>query len=166
MCMAVTVERAVLEQAEDIVQMHWDAEDWILARELDAPARGEVSLADVREQIEFGEWRVALFAGIVVGALRVLRTDPDVWTEDDIPAAYVARVMTDRRHASAGLGAQLLRWVDEHARSEEASVVRLECVETNARLRDYYEEQGFFLVGRRDFDVEWPSVVLMEKSLR
>ncbi|MEV0948155.1 GNAT family N-acetyltransferase [Rhodococcus sp. NPDC049939] len=164
--MAVTVERAVLDQAEDIVQMHWDAEDWLRAREIDPPARGDVSLADVREQIELGQWQVALFAGIVVGALRVLRSDPEVWIEDGVPATYVARIMTDRKHASAGLGAQLLRLVDDQARAENASVVRLECVETNVRLRDYYEQQGFFRVGRRDFEVDWPSVLLMEKVVR
>ncbi|AWK71637.1 GNAT family N-acetyltransferase [Rhodococcus oxybenzonivorans] len=164
--MAVTVERAVLDQAEDIVQMHWDAEDWLAEQQIDPPSRGDVSLADVREQIEAGEWRVARSGGIVAGALRVLRADPDIWVDDEVPATYVARVMTDRRHASPGLGAQLLRWVDEHARSEAVSVVRLECVETNRRLRTYYEEQGFFLVGRRDFEVEWPSVVLLEKAVR
>lgn len=160
--MVVTVERATLDHAEDIVQMAWDAEDWLLSKGVE-PASGDgVSLADVREQIEIGEWNIALFAGIAVAAARVLNAPP---------ALHVACVMIDRKQAGPGLGAQLLRWVDEKAGTENASLVRVECAESNKRLRGYYEEQGFSVAGRTDIEGQCPDerqcpdVVVLEKSV-
>ena len=45
------------------------------------------------------------------------------------------------------------------------SHVRLDCVEHNLRLRDYYRQAGFSEVGRKDVDEPWLPVTLLEKRL-
>ena len=45
-------------------------------------------------------------------------------------------------------------------------LVRLDCVEGNARLRQYYRQLGFTEVGRRAFeDRRWHPVVLLERPI-
>lgn len=43
--------------------------------------------------------------------------------------------------------------------------MRLDCVESNQRLRDFCRAQGYSEVGRRDFDGPWFSATLFEKAL-
>jgi RimJ/RimL family protein N-acetyltransferase len=43
--------------------------------------------------------------------------------------------------------------------------MRLDCVESNARLRTLYRSAGYREVGRHDFRGPWLSVTLFEKTL-
>lgn len=76
---------------------------------------------------------------------------------------YVHGVMVARAQSGQGIGAALLRWAEEQARAAGAPALRLDCVESNHRLRAHYLAQGFDEVGRRDFPGPWHSVVLFEK---
>jgi hypothetical protein len=51
------------------------------------------------------------------------------------------------------------------AASAGASVLRLDCVENNARLCDYYRVLGFSQVGRRDLTGYAHGVALFERRL-
>lgn len=159
------MERATQADAEDIFHLRTAAEDWLEEQGIQQWLKGEVSLADVRKGIQRREWWLVRGSAGPCGALRLLWSDPAVWTADDIFSAYVHGLVVDRRRAGAGLGADLMRWVEEQARSAGAAVVRLDCVEGNLDLRRYYRRQGFEEVGRRDFDGPWFSAVLMEKWL-
>ncbi|QNG18130.1 GNAT family N-acetyltransferase [Rhodococcus triatomae] len=135
--MTVTVRQARAEDAEDIVQLQWDAEDWLAERGLADPDDSDVSLADVRENIGAGRWYVAQSAGIVVGTFRL------TWPVGSGAgtSAILDRLVVDR--ASAGLGGELLRWIGDHVRSHDVECLRVACVEDNGRLLEYYRDQGF-----------------------
>jgi GNAT superfamily N-acetyltransferase len=47
-----------------------------------------------------------------------------------------------------GLGAQILTWAALKAQREGKRFVRLDCLASNARLRQYYEEQEFVYRGQ------------------
>jgi GNAT superfamily N-acetyltransferase len=64
-----------------------------------------------------------------------------LWADRPAPAAYVHRLAV--RRAAAGLGARILDWAATTAASEGHRFLRLDCVESNRRLRDYYEAAGF-----------------------
>jgi GNAT superfamily N-acetyltransferase len=162
----VVVEAATAGDAAAILRLRLAAEDWLYSRGIEQWGRNEVTAADVSRQIDRGEWHVVRDAGATIAAFRLLWSDPHMWGELDTFAAYVHGLMIDRSRAGTGLGAEVLSWVEERARSAGAPAVRLDCVESNKRLRDYYREQGFTEVGRRDFDGRWSSVVLMENDLR
>ena len=82
-----------------------------------------------------------------------------------MPAHYVHGLMTDRGHAGTGLGASLLAWAADQARQTGAEALRLDCIETNVRLRQYYSGQGFRPVGRFAYPAPWHSVVLWERTI-
>lgn len=76
---------------------------------------GEVAPAQVRAQIERGQWWV-LEEDFLVAAVRVLESDPQVWPEPGPePARYVHGLMVDHRAAGRRLGEGLLAWVEARA---------------------------------------------------
>ena len=95
-----------------------------------------------------------------------MRSDPEVWGDDDGGAVYVHSFVVDRDRSGEGIGRQVLDWVDAEARRLRAEVVRLDCVEVNPHVRGYYRAAGFAEVGRRDHAYDsLDAVVLMEKRL-
>ena len=163
--MPVTVRVATTDDVPGIYALRVAAGEWMLARGWPR-WHGVVSVERVTRQVEAGEWRVASAAGADVGALRLLRTDPAVWGDDDGAAVYVHSFVVDRGHAGEGIGAQMLRRVEDEARSIGATRVRLDCVEVDPDIRRYYRDAGFTEVGRQACDdPALDDVVLMEKRL-
>lgn len=151
------------DDAAAILGLRAAAARWMAGRGIEQWHPGEVSLAEVRRQVDAGEWHVTGAGQGVQAALRLLWSDP-VWA-DDVPAAYVHGLVIDRALAGRGLGAELLDWAGAQGRRAGASVLRLDCVEDNPGLRRYYARQGFREVGRRDFEGPWHSVVLLEREI-
>jgi ribosomal protein S18 acetylase RimI-like enzyme len=79
-----------------------------------------------------------------IAAVAEVKTDPEaLWGFDAQSSAYVHKLAIRRKFASEGVGAALLRSTIENAFSDGLSFVRLDCVASNRRLRNYYEDLGF-----------------------
>lgn len=163
--MSVRIQRASERDGPQILALRRAAEEWLASRGIKQWETGEVDLEVVERQLAANEWYVARAGGDLAGALRLLWSDEPVWQEDNAFAAYVHGLMVNRSHAGRGIGAQLLRWAEEQALLAGTSQLRLDCGESNRQLRAYYERQGFQIVGRRDFEGFWYSVVLLMKPL-
>ncbi|WP_308263251.1 GNAT family N-acetyltransferase [Rhodococcus erythropolis] len=165
------VVQAVETDGPVILALRHAAEDWLAERGIIQWRPREVSVEQVGEQISRGEFYVARDReqSRIVGALRLIRSDPVVWPDSDEPAGYVHGLVIDRAFSGASMGERLLGWALRRSAEEGAQYLRLDCVETNVRLRRYYLDAGFTEVGRRDFgddaDNGWFSVVLFERSL-
>lgn len=160
------LEVAGPRDAERLLALREAAAAWLTGRGIRQWQPGEVSIDDVHRQVPAGEWHVHRENDQIAGALRLLWQDEAIWGPQRPVAAYVHGLVIDRRYAGAGLGSALLGWAAHQARSRERPLLRLDCVEDNPGLRSVYERQGFHVVGRRDFDARWYSVVLMEKDLQ
>lgn len=162
-----SIEQAVLADAVAVHELRCQIEDWLGEQGIEQWGHGHVSRQEITEQIRAGQWHLLRDPDVgIAAAARLLRTDPEVWGAEDIPAVYVHGLMVSRGAAGRGLGACLLEWAAERGRAEGAEVVRLDCVETNTVLRTFYQRQGFQEVGRRDFDGPWYSATLLEKFLQ
>nr|WP_279672371.1 GNAT family N-acetyltransferase [Flexivirga meconopsidis] len=141
--------------------------DWLLDRGVEQWHPDDVPLKDIRAQVAAGEWFVLTGADdTIVATVRYLHRDDDVWPGDETPAAYLHGLMVDRSHAGTDVGGELLRWAERRAADEGRDHLRLDCVEANHALRNYYASQGFREVGRRAFeDPKWRPVALFEKPL-
>ncbi|MCZ4517414.1 GNAT family N-acetyltransferase [Rhodococcus ruber] len=164
----LTVELASAADAATILALRHAAEDWLAARRIDQWTPREVPLSTVAAQIDAGEFHIARRhpGGPIVGALRLIWADPDIWPEQVEAAGYVHGLVIDRSESGTGLGASLLEWASQRTRQEGRALLRLDCAETNIDLRSYYSRQGFRCVGRRDFGDggSWFSVALFEMS--
>lgn len=140
---------AVWQQQQGLVQ--WDP--------------GEVPEEEFRRQTDSGELFVVRSDQQLVGAVRLVWSDPATWDVDPTHAAgYVHGLMTSRR--GTGLGNWLLTWSENHIRDQGRWLSRLDCVVTNDRLRNYYLDHGYHEVGVRTFgDPAWRPVMRFEKPL-
>jgi len=159
------VQPATLADEAEILRLRHEAEDWLEQRRIVQWGRGFLQAVDVRDQMLAGQWYVSRGDIGLEAALRLLWSDAPIWQHEDMRAAYVHGLVIDRRCAGRGLGAELLRWVEVQARKAGVPVLRLDCVESNSRLRRYYTDLGFSEVGRRDFEGPWPSAVLFQKPV-
>lgn len=162
---AVRLARA--GDAPSLLSLRSAAEQWLAERGIQQWGVGEVSLADIAAHVDRAEWFVSTNpAGGILAALRFLDEDTDVWPDAEPGTArYVHGLVVDRVVAPPGAGAALLRWAEQRAAGQGVPVMRLDCVESNTRLRRFYTDQGYRQVGRRDFDGPWFSAALFEKHL-
>ncbi len=160
------MRRASADEAAVILELRAAAQRWLTGRGIEQWLPGEISVADVQQQAAAGEWHVAGDDHAIHAALRVLTSDW-MWAghEAQRPAVYVHGLVIDRAQAGRGLGARLLDWAAAQGRSAGAEVLRLDCMEANPGLRQYYAGLGFRQVGRLDFDGPWHSAVLLERDI-
>ena len=158
-------EPAEAEDAAALLALREAAATWLAGRGIRQWESGEVTLQDVRDQAEAGQWHVVREDGAAVAALRLLWQDEPVWGPQPPVAAYVHGLVVSQRHHGLGLGSALLRWAAGQARARERTLLRLDCGEDNRALRRYYAGQGFDAVGRRDPHGRWYAVVLLERRL-
>lgn len=161
-------EPAVPDDADGILQMRESAARWLLSKGVRQWEPGEVTLAEVVQQVHDRQWWVLRGGGRLRGALRLLDEDPATWLEPGSEAAlYVHGLVVARDESGAALGAALLRWAESVAEQRKVALLRLDAVESNARLRAYYRNYGFREVGRVDpNDPRWYPAVLLEKRLQ
>lgn len=160
------MDKAHAQDAAAILALRHLLEEWLEANGVEQWRRSQVALVDVEQQIAAGEWHVLRSAsGGLRAALRLLWSDEPVWHDRNAYAAYVHGLMVSRTEAGCGLGAALLSWAEQQACHAGAPALRLDCLETNAVLRDYYRTLRFQEVGRQDFE-DGPSSVLWERAVR
>lgn len=147
-----------------LLELREKAARWLVDQGVAQWNPGEVCLEEIRGQIADGEWFVVRQA-VVVAGLRLLWSDDVMWGHQPPDAVYVHGLVIDRRLAGHGLGAVLLEWVQEQALAADRLHLRLDCVENNHALRNYYARAGFQEVGRRDLDGPWHPAVLLEKLI-
>jgi len=108
----------------------------------------------VEDGLSAGEFRIVESASEVIGCVRVQDADPLFWGAREELAAYVHSLTIDRSLAGRGIGAQVLDAIGVESAARGARWLRLDCGETAAGLRTYYESCGFCVVGETVVDGE------------
>ena len=83
-------------------------------------------------------------SGQIVGA-GVLAAHDDGWPKDDILSFYLHNFVTALD--APGVGNLFLQRCEQYARENGASVLRLDCEQSNRKLNQYYERHGYLAVG-------------------
>ncbi|HKB31125.1 MAG TPA: GNAT family N-acetyltransferase [Streptosporangiaceae bacterium] len=125
-------------------------------------------VARVMDGIESGKTWIAWDGHNAAATITVEdRADPKLWNEWEgaEPAAYVHRLVVNRRYAGLGLGAALLNWAGDRAvDAYGAKSIRIDVWTTNMALHRYYERQGFIFV-RECSDLSYPSGALFQRDI-
>ena len=136
----MNVRRARAEELDEAVAVLSEAAAWLRSRGIEQwphPYPAEW----VAASIERGETYLAREDGAVVGTITLRWADPAFWGEQPPVAGYVHGLAV--RRDFAGRGPELLEWAERRVRKAGRDLVRLDCRTDNARLRRYYEKQGF-----------------------
>ena len=78
----------------------------------------------------------------IIGVFR-LRWEDDYWMTAAGKAGYVHSFALCDDACGYGIGEQILGWIGDYLREHQCDYLRLDCIAANARLRRYYEDQGF-----------------------
>ncbi|MFI6858611.1 GNAT family N-acetyltransferase [Streptomyces sp. NPDC050421] len=152
-----------------VVRLRDDAARWMLARGVTGQWQpGELSGDHFRRIMETGEVWLAEAAGHVVGAWELWWEDEDAWGPQSSQAGYVHRLMVDRSRVPPGTGRQLLRAAERRVAETGRPLVRLDCLAGNVRLKAYYLDAGYRVVGHKEGKPQPggapKSFTLLEKS--
>lgn len=153
-----------------------DARNWLWTKDTDQwekpwPTAAERD-ARVLKGLQNGKtWIV--WDGAAAAATVTIATahNPAVWSEPTCTcdlterAVYVHRLITARRYAGRGLGAELINWAGLRGRRKNrARRIRIDVWSTNTGLHDYYVSKGFKPCGHCP-DRDYPSGALFEKPV-
>ncbi len=97
------------------------------------------------KQIDKGRLYVLTNKNKVIGSLVLLETDPR-WGDNKGKEYYIHNLVSDINYK--GLGTHLLDAVQNLAKENGKTKVRLDCAIDNTKLNKYYEKLGFMYVGK------------------
>jgi GNAT superfamily N-acetyltransferase len=104
----------------------------------------ELTPEKLMDHIHAGELYLVMMQSRPVGTVIFQLHDKTYWP--DMPegdAAYIHKIILRRSVAGAGLGAQILAWAKEKARSAGMAYLRLDTEAARAKLCALYESAGF-----------------------
>ena len=151
--MTPTMRRAGPGDVADVLTVLDEVAGWLDERGVRQwPPRFEEEW--VEPSVLAGETWLAVADAHVLATVTLDRADR-LWADRPASATYVHRLAV--RRVAAGLGARVLGWAATRAAAEGCRFLRLDCVASNRRLRDYYEAAGFR--HRGDVEVTGPPGV-------
>lgn len=147
----LTFRRADTDDLDTLVALYDGAARWMLANGIDQWKPGEKSEEHFLLRIKEGEvWLAETADGAAAGGYELWWDDEPAWGAQPPVAGYVHRLMV-RRGVPAGTGAALLAHAEHRIADSGRSLCRLDCVSSNPRLRTYYEQRGYSVVGEQPF---------------
>ena len=60
--------------------------------------------------------------------------------------------MVKRKYKNLGLGDRILLWIQNECLSRDKHLLRVDCLESNKKLRKYYIDRGFVECGEIEFN--------------
>ncbi|MGW4981678.1 GNAT family N-acetyltransferase [Streptomyces mirabilis] len=166
----LTYRQATEADIPTLVRLRDEAAHWQITHGIDQWKPGQLTEPHFRTRLAEGEVWLALLDERVAGAWELWWDDPAAWGPQPPTAAYIHRLMTDRRVAPPGAGRHMLAEAERRIAAAGRPLSRLDCLSTNPRLRKYYQAAGYTVVGEqtaKDGGLGTPyAVTLLEKHLR
>ncbi|WP_055532168.1 GNAT family N-acetyltransferase [Streptomyces alboniger] len=166
----LTVRGAREGDVATLTGLYDGAARWMRERGIDQWKPGDKDERHFRRLITSGveEVWLAQEGGEVVGAYEIWWDDEAAWGVTEPVAGYVHRLMV-RRGARPGTGRAMLARAERRIAEAGRELARLDCVSANPRLRVYYEDAGYTVVGelpgKAAADGSTYGVTLLEKRL-
>lgn len=154
--------------AEAVLGLRDSLARWLLDRGVGQWEPAELPAEWIEDRIAAGSVYLVHHRSQLVGSVTITSEDALIWGDHDDLAGYIHMLMVARAFAGHGVGRSMLSWCEARIEADGRDLARLDCVRSNERLRRYYEEAGYGLVGYKDFpEIPWArETALYEKHLR
>jgi GNAT superfamily N-acetyltransferase len=152
----IVIARATLAETDLLIAIHEEAARWLWGRGIRQWEPGTFPRDALIGCIERGEAYLARLDGGPVGMAILQEADEDTWGTRPDNAVYLHGLRVLRAFAGQGLGRAILCWAEGQVAARGRIYLRLDCKADNAKLRAYYEDAGFRLVGAKT-DEDDPS---------
>ena len=170
------IARAGAQHLDDVLGLIEDARGWLWTKDTDQweepwptpSARNARVLKGLQNGKTWIVWDKDEPAATVTIATAL---NPAVWSKPECMcdlnerAVYVHRLITARKYAGCGLGAELIDWAGLRGRRKNrARWIRIDVWSSNTGLHDYYKSKGFEPCGKCA-DPKYPSGALFQKPV-
>jgi GNAT superfamily N-acetyltransferase len=163
--------QATMEDIHLLADWRWEVAAWIHEKGSDQWDTTGLSREEferrITRSIKAGETWLALDDdGRPIGTIAIdVVGDEGLWTDEELRQSYVIHRMTvPRPESGRGVGAAMVNFAEDLARSHGRRKLVLDAWNTNKELHRYYESLGFQYV--RTVPNHWtPSATLFEKPV-
>jgi len=100
----------------------------------------DVSQEEIQDLITSGELYLATLQGEIAGVFKL--NEKDHHWDDDGAALYVHAFAVNRKFKGQNIGKAMLDWAADEAHRRGKQYLRLDCMDENTRLKQYYVEAG------------------------
>lgn len=147
---------ATSKEADQIVHLLKDVAKWLKEKEIDQwgflAGGGEDD--EIRQAISNKDTFIVKRDSKIVATFTLYETqsswDKHTWGHVNDEAVYLHRLAVSRSNMGSGLGKEVLQWLEQYLKKEGKNTLRLDCVEKNNKLNDFYRSNGFEQVGIGD----------------
>ncbi|GAA4273040.1 GNAT family N-acetyltransferase [Aquimarina gracilis] len=98
-----------------------------------------------------------------LGMVRILNEDVLYWGKQNERAKYIHSLVVKVEYNGKGVGAQVIREIENNAKKDDYKYLRLDADSKNPKLCHYYEKLGFKKVGTKELPLSVNN--LYEKEL-
>lgn len=163
--MILEMKKALQHDLSQVLSILNELSAWGIARGIDLQWPESWPEDYISAKIEAGEMFLAYLDGEPVTTLAIQWSDEEAWGEQPPDAGYIHHLAVRRKQAGQGAGRQVLDWAATYALARGKRYLRLDCLASNATLRQYYINAGFELVGTNNITHDRGEVCLFEKVL-
>jgi len=160
----IRIIRAQQSDLDAVLEILEEASRWLSSKGLESRWRPSPAFRQsIKDNIERVEVYLVRGARGIIGTITLQWSDRKFWGDLPPDAGYVHKLAIKRSSSGQRLGLRMLQWAETKARAEDKSYLRLDCLASNKRIREYYERAGFVHV-RDTLEPGWKAS-LYEKKL-
>jgi GNAT superfamily N-acetyltransferase len=143
-------------EGDQIIGLLKDVAKWLKEKRVDQwgflAGGGEDD--EIRQAINDKKTYIVKKDGEIVATFTLYETqsswDKYTWGHLNDGAVYLHRLALTRSKIGSSLGKEVLQWLETYLKQEGKNTLRLDCVESNRKLNEFYRMNGFEKVGTFD----------------
>lgn len=120
---------------------------------------------EIIRSIQAGNTYVMKIENVAVGTFTLAEEqnewDQDIWGKLDDQAAYLHRFAVKQTFIGSGIGAEMLVWMEKLLQEQHIPLLRLDCVEHNVKLNEFYQRNGFIREGIQNSHCKYEKKILL-----
>jgi len=127
--------------------------DWLKSQE-----------SGITEEVKSGNFYIHETTESVLGILHLTEEMNPLWKGRSSRAFYLSKIAVRLKNRKQNIGGRMIKAIESKAEKSGICALRLDCVSSNQKLKEYYQSKGFAFVTRKDLPEV--SLDLYEKKLK
>ena len=151
----IQISLATNEETEQIIMLLKQVAEWLKANGIDQWDFSESSGNDenIRQSIQNQETYSVKKDGEMIATFTLTQKqslwDKWLWGDKQDQAVYLHKFALNPSEIGSGLGKELLQWIEHDTKQKGFNTVRLDCIENNIKLNQFYTRCGYEKQGGR-----------------
>lgn len=142
----MVVRKLAVSETPTLLAFLKEAQEWLKAKGIEQWTH-PFSEEAILDNVVRGEVFVMIKTGKIKASMSLFPNQDPYWGDVKGSALYLHRLLVPRSQTGRGYGEQLLKWAENYTRDLGIPNLRLDCMASNDKLREYYQTRGFDFKG-------------------